>query len=176
MRIVVVYTSTTGFTRKYACWIAEALDAECHALKDMKNKDFEDYDFFIYGGSLHAVGINGLKVFKERVGSLENAKWIVFAVGATPVRADVVPLLMSENLTVEEQKNIKLFYFRGGFDYSALKFKDKLMMSLLRLKIKMKPEKDRTADEKGMINVYDQRTDFSQKNSINELVDYVDSL
>lgn len=176
MRIAVVYTSTTGFTQKYAKWIAEALDSDCLALKDMKKEDFAEYDFFVYGGSLHAVGINGLKAFKERMETLENPKWIVFAVGATPVKDDVVPLLMSENLTKEEQKRIKLFYFRGGFDYDALKFKDKLMMLLLKLKIKMKPQKDRTPDEKGMINVYDQRTDFSQKKSIEGLIDYIGSL
>jgi menaquinone-dependent protoporphyrinogen IX oxidase len=176
LRIAVVYTSTTGFTQKYAKWIAEDLDGDYLALKDMKIEDFYKYDFFVYGGSLHAVGIKGLKEFKERMETLENPKWIVFAVGATPVKDDVVPLLMSENLTKEEQKRIKLFYFRGGFDYDALKFKDKMMMLLLKLKIKMKPQKDRTPDEKGMINVYDQRTDFSQKKSIDRLVAYVRSL
>lgn len=176
MRIVVVYTSTTGFTQKYAMWIAEALEAECHALKDMKSEEFGNYDFFVYGGSLHAVGINGLKAFKEHIKEFKETKWTVFAVGATPVRDDVIPLLISENLTSEEQKNIRLFYFRGGFDYDALKIKDKILMILLKLKIKMKPQKDRTPDEKGMINVYDQRTDFSQKKSIEELVDYVASI
>jgi len=176
LRIAVVYTSTTGFTQKYAMWIAEALEAECYKLKDMKNDDFEKYDFFVYGGSLHAIGINGLKEFKERIKELKNTKWTVFAVGATPVKDDVVPLLIKENLTLEERENIKLFYFRGGFDYDALKIKDKIMMKLLKLKIKMKPEKDRTPDEKGMINVYDQRTDFSQKKSIDGIVAYIRSL
>lgn len=176
MRIVVVYTSTTGFTQKYAEWIAEALDSDCLALKDMTKKDFTEYDFFIYGGSLHAVGINGLKAFKERMETLENQKWIVFAVGATPVKDEVVSQLMSANLTLEEQQNNRLFYFRGGFDYEALNLKNKLMMSLLKIKIKMKPQKDRTPDEKGMINVYDQRTDFSQKKSIDGIVAYVRSL
>ena len=96
--------------------------------------------------------------------------------GATPVKDDVVPLLMSANLTLEEQQNNRLFYFRGGFDYEALNIKNKLMMSLLKIKIKMKSQKDRTPDEKGMIKVYDQRTDFSQKKSIEGLIDFIGSL
>ncbi len=176
MRIAVVYSSTTGFTRKYAIWIAEALEAKCHALNDMKNEDFEDYDFFVYGGSLHAVGITGLNTFKERISKFKDINWTVFAVGATPVREDVVPILIRENLTLEERDQIRLFYFRGGFDYDALKFKDKLLMKLLKLKIKMKPQNERTPDEKGMINVYDQRTDFTQKKSIEEIVNYVKTI
>ena len=38
MKTVVIYNSQTGFTKRYAEWIAEATGADCFALAEAKKK------------------------------------------------------------------------------------------------------------------------------------------
>lgn len=37
MKVVVIYNSQTGFTKRYAQWIAEAAGAECVELREQKS-------------------------------------------------------------------------------------------------------------------------------------------
>ena len=50
MKIIVIYNSQTGFTKRYAEWIAEATGADCLALSAAKAKNLADYDAIIFGG------------------------------------------------------------------------------------------------------------------------------
>ena len=50
MKIIVIYNSQTGFTKRYAEWIAEATGADCLALSAAKAKNLADYDSIIFGG------------------------------------------------------------------------------------------------------------------------------
>ena len=43
MKKVVIYQSGTGFTAKYAGWIAERLGCEAKAYKSIKPKELADY-------------------------------------------------------------------------------------------------------------------------------------
>ena len=38
MKTLVIYTSQTGFTKRYAEWISEELNADIYDLKDVKKK------------------------------------------------------------------------------------------------------------------------------------------
>ena len=38
MKTAVIYNSQTGFTKRYAEWIAEATDADCFELSEAKKK------------------------------------------------------------------------------------------------------------------------------------------
>lgn len=50
MKTIVFYTSQTGFTKRYAQWIADAAGAECLELSKAKKKDMTSFDAIIYGG------------------------------------------------------------------------------------------------------------------------------
>ena len=53
MKIIIVYSSQTGFTKRYANWLAEELGADVITLADAKKRDsryFDDADGIIYGG------------------------------------------------------------------------------------------------------------------------------
>jgi menaquinone-dependent protoporphyrinogen IX oxidase len=61
MPILVVYKLKTGFTKKHAEWIARELSADIYEYAKVNKKMLIDYDIVIYGGSLHALGIEGKK-------------------------------------------------------------------------------------------------------------------
>jgi len=171
MRCLVIYKSKTGFTEKYAKWIAQELSADIYSHGEINTEIFKDYDVIIYGGSLHTVGIEGIKLLKDNLNHLTDKKLIVFAVGATPYRGETIKEIKQNNFTGEQLGKISFFYLRGGFNYDKLPFIDKVLMKLLQLKLKMK--KNLTPDEKGMLNAYKKPVDFTRRENIEDIISYI---
>jgi hypothetical protein len=48
------------------------------------------YDTIVFGGSLHSVGINGIRLIKNNLDKLRGKNLIVFATGASPDRAEIL--------------------------------------------------------------------------------------
>jgi menaquinone-dependent protoporphyrinogen IX oxidase len=173
MKAVVVYKSKTGFTKKYAEWIAEDLLADIFEVSKVNIKMLAEYDTIIYGGSLYAVGINGVKLITQNINKLKDKKVVVFTTGASPSRENVINEVRDKNFTADQQKYIKFFYLRGGFNYSKLNLFDKFLMTLLKWKIKSKKEEELTNDEIGMLAVYNKPVNFTRKENIDEIIKYV---
>ncbi|MFH5835931.1 flavodoxin domain-containing protein [Proteiniclasticum sp. C24MP] len=183
MKAAVVYSSKTGFTRKYAHWIAEDLSLEAYDLKydlnEVKNlkEVLSGIDTLIFGGGLYAIGINGLKkvMDEDQVDGIPNV--FVFCTGLSLRSEEVQREIFENNLKDVEKKNVKLYYYRGGFDFRKLSFIDRLLMRLMKLKIDMKKKKrPLTSDEKGMLAVFHRQVDFTDRELIRDLVQEVQSL
>jgi menaquinone-dependent protoporphyrinogen IX oxidase len=170
---LVVYRSKTGFTKKYAEWIAEELDADLKHAADVSTETLLNYENIVYGGGLYAAGINGIGLIKTNLPKLRSKKIAVFATGCTPPRQATTQEIMDKNFSASELQRLHFFYMRGGFDYSRLGLVDKIAMSLL--KIKLKNKKHPTADDKGMLALYGHPVDFSSRRNIQPLVDYMRS-
>jgi len=174
MKTVVVYKSISGFTKKYAEWIAEELEADLLRLEKIDIDILLKYDIIIYGGSLHAVGISGVNIIKNNLNKLRDKNIIIFTTGASLPKESIVSEVKDSNFLVEEQKQIQFYYFRGGFDFNKLNFTNKILMTLLKWKIKLKQHK--TPDEKGILAAYSKPMDFTKKGNIKEVLEYVRTL
>jgi len=174
MKSIVIYKSISGFTQKYAQWIAQDLKADLFTTKELKGKSLIDYDTIIFGGSLHAVGINGVDVLKSQLTRLKNKKVIIFAVGASPFSPAVFTEVLNKNFSDEQQMDIRFFYFRGGFDYSKLDFKNKVLMTMLKWKIMSSRKK--TVEEAGMLAAYSKPFDEVKRENLKELLAYAKSI
>jgi hypothetical protein len=119
------------------------------------------YDIIIYGGSLHAVGISGINIIKNNLDKLRDKNIIIFTTGASLPKESIVSEVKDSNFSVEEQKQMQFYYFRGGFDFNKLNLINKILMTLLKWKIKLKRHK--TPDEKGMLAAYSKPMDFTKK-------------
>ena len=177
MKTVVIYESKTGFTKKYAEWISEELSADIFPASKVTADMLSAYDCVIYGGGLYVVGINGVKLITNNVEKLNGKKVVVFATGMSPSREEAVSEVISKNFTFEQQKIIKFFYLRGGFDYRKLNPFDKMLMTLLKASINWKKirKKELISDEIGILEVFDKPTDYTRRAKIDELVAYVTS-
>lgn len=175
MKIVVIYKSKTGFTRKYAEWIAEDLSADIFDAAKININILATYDAIVYGGSLHALGISGVNLILKNINKLKSKKIVVFATGASPSRDEGIREIIDKNFTSEQQKYIKFFYLRGGFNYNKLNPFDKFLMTLLKLKIKNKKQEELSADEIGMLSAYDKPVDFTLKKNIDKIIAYINS-
>ena len=68
MKSIVIYSSKTGFTERYARWIAEDLQCTCKPIKDVNSSELSDYDCVIYGGWLMAGNIKDILKLRQLKG------------------------------------------------------------------------------------------------------------
>jgi menaquinone-dependent protoporphyrinogen IX oxidase len=169
--IVVIYQSMTGFTKNYATWLAEELHCDLREGNKVSVKDLKAYDTIIYGGGMYHIGIKGVKLITKNYDKLKDKKLIVFAVGATPVRAETTEYIRQTNIPAEQYDRIQFFYLRGGFNYNKLSPFYKLLMILL--KIKLKHVKNPDADQKGMLASYTHPLDLINKKNLLPILESV---
>lgn len=169
MNQIVLYKSKTGFARKYALWIAEALNCEAVSLEKAASLHLEDFDTIIYGGGVYAGRINGLSEFKKQFPRIKTKTIIIFATGSSPEDSPQVEECINQNLTPEERTFIKAYYFQGGLNYEAMSLKDKAIMSFLKKVLKGK--KDKTPEETGMLAAISASFSNQTKLQIEPLID-----
>lgn len=168
MKKVVIYKSKTGFTKKYAEWIAEEIGADIYEEDKTNEEHLLSYDLIVYGGGIYVSGISGVKLLTRNYEKIKDKKLIVFATCLSPIKENTESEIKSLNFTEQQQEKINFFLLRGGFDYKRLSFVDKLLMSILRLMLKSK--KNPTPDEKGMLAVYVKSVDWTNKKYIDPIV------
>ena len=172
---IIIYGSQYGTTRKYADELAKRTNIESKSYEDVI--DIEQYNTVIYIGGLYAGGVLGMKKTLAKISQCQNKKIIIATVGlADPMDADNTDNIksnMKRQLSKELYENAHIFHFRGGIDYSYLNFKHKTMMGLLYKKAVGLPEEKKTAEIKAMIETYNQKVDFVDFESLNQLINCI---
>ncbi len=169
MKAIVIYTSKTGFTKRYAQWIAQAASAECVELSQAKKMDFSTYDTIVYGGWACAGMISKVKWFKENISKWHDKKLIAFCVGATPMGSPNIEEALKNNFP--EADKVKAFYCPGGLNYDKMSGVSKLLMRMLGKLLKNK--KDRTPDDEIMMKMIASSYDISDKKYIEPIIQYM---
>ena len=167
-RIAVVYRSKSGYTEKYAKWIADAVNGDLLKSESVKANDLLVYDVIVYGGGLYAVGINGKKLFTDNEELFKGKKLILFGVSASPCRPEIYEEVKNKNLTEEQQKVIEFHLLRGGFDKRKLNPVDWMLMQIMKLHLKRK--KELTLDERGLLNAYETPVDFTKEKNVEPII------
>ena len=171
MKKIVVYKTSTGFTKRYAEWIAQALGCEAVSIKQESAKKLKDYELVIYGGGSIGGSINGLaKIKKQYTGQM-----IVFQTGATPQEAtEMIEASAARNFTEEERKRIPYFYMHSGLNYEKMSPVEKMMMKMLKKMLAGKA--DKTEEDLEMERMIAGSFDECDKSYIDPLVEYVKNL
>lgn len=159
MKTIVIYNSQTGFTKRYAEWIAEKSGADCYELNEAKKKSTDDYDTIIYGGWACAGGISKLGWFKKNINKWDGKKLIAFCVGGSPIESPEIEPALKKNFNEDEMKRVSVFYCPGGFNYEKMSTASKLMMKMFVKALKAK--KDKTEEEEIMTRMIASSYDIS---------------
>lgn len=174
MNTLIIYSSQTGFTKKYANWIAEKLNAETMTIKTAIKKDidyFKPYDTIIYGGWVAVEKIHKVDWFTSRIDSWKDKKMAIFSVGASPASYSGIDKLLDKALNTEQKKYAKAFYFQGGLDYDKMSLGSKMLMKTFSAMLKSK--KNPTDEEKAMVQAVSHSCDLTDPKYIEPLVDYI---
>ncbi len=168
MKIVVIYNSKTGFTKRYAEWIAEATGADCFELSVAKKKDLTAYEAIIFGGWACAGSISKISWFKGNIDKWADKKLIAFCVGGSPIDNPEIEVALNQNFSEMERKKVKTFYCPGGFNYEKMSTPSKLMMKMFAKTLKAK--KDKTEAEQVMVKMISSSYDISDKKYIEPIL------
>lgn len=168
MKTIMIYNSQTGFTKRYAKWIAETAGADCLELSEAKKKNLEAYEAIIFGSWACAGGISKLGWFKSNMNQWTNKKLIVFCVGGSPLENPEVGQALKKNFKEAEWKRVSVFYCPGGFNYEKMSAPSKMMMKMFIRTLKAK--KGKTEEELQMIQMISDSYDISDKKYIEPIL------
>lgn len=171
--IAVIYKTKYGSTKKYAGWLTLKLDADLYEISDIRSKHLLEYETIIFGGGVYRGKINGLNFIDQNYDKIKDKNIYIFSVGMESLSEDRKELLIKNNFKNIEEKNVKIFNFKGGLDYSSLSVIDKIMMKALKSMLDKKTKSDLTEDDKILLKGFEEKIDLTDKNSIKDLVDEV---
>lgn len=169
MKTVVIYNSQTGFTKRYAQWIAEATGADCMELNEAKKKSMDEYDAIVFGGWAVAGTISKINWFKGNMDKWTGKKLIAYCVGGSPLENPDIEPTLRNNFSEKEWEKVKVFYCPGGFNYEKMSTSSKLMMKMFLKALKAK--KDKTEQEEVMIKMISSSYDISDKKYIEPILE-----
>jgi len=173
MSTIVIYKSKYGSTKAYAEWISEELNCECVDVKGFSSDDFSKYDTIIFGGGLYAEMIGGISLITKNITKLKDKKIIIFTTGLTPIscREYYDKMVIEKNFKNGLPDNIKIFNFLGKMILNELSLPHKTAIKALK-KI-MSGKENPSEMEKLLIELCDSDGDFTDRNAISELINYV---
>jgi menaquinone-dependent protoporphyrinogen IX oxidase len=175
MKAIVLYRSLSGFTKRYAEWIAEDLGADLYDCRERGIRPLSDYDLVVHCGSLHRGGINGIEVVKRNLVALAGKRVVVLVVGGSANREGIAEEVLAANFTEEQRMRVRLFYLRGGFDLRKLNMKNRILMALKIRQLRKKEAESLEADERDLLAAYANPADVTDRAGIRPLVDYARS-
>ena len=168
MKTAVIYNSQTGFTKKYAEWIAEATGADCLELKAAKKQDFDNYDAIVFGGWACAGRISKISWFKSNMDKWSDKLLIVFCTGGSPAESPDIEAFLFSNFDEAQRERVSVFYCPGGFNYEKMSAGSKLMMKMFQKMVGAK--KDKTEDDIKMLKMISHSYDISDKKYIEPII------
>ena len=172
MKTLVIYTSQTGFTKRYAEWLADEMSADIFDLKGVQKREeafFAAYDAIVYAGWCMAGSVVKVKWFLGRAEGWKEKRLAVVCVGGSPNDSPDVETALKNMLSDEQRRYIKAFYCQGGFAYEKMNAASKLAMKLFVSALKRK------TDEKSrqMAEFVSKSYDISDKKYIEPIVSYL---
>lgn len=168
MKTIVIYNSQTGFTKRYAQWIAEAAGADCLELSAAKKENLSEYEAIIFGGWACAGSISKIGWFKSNIDKWADKKLIAFCVGGSPLENPEIEPALKQNFTESEWKKVSVFYCPGGFNYEKMSAPSRLMMKMFIKMLKAKKSKSETEQE--MIKTISSSYDISDRKYIEPIL------
>ena len=155
---IVVYSSHTGSTKKYAELFAERTGLSCYSADDQYGPD----ESIIYFGWLNGPKITGLD-------GLDQSKVVAIAT----VSLDDPPEFGWEKVTEVNKIGVPMFHLRGWIDRSKLKFSEKLFFALLCLVYRLKGLDDHT---RPLYDAMQKGGSFFDESGLEEIVSYISSI
>lgn len=169
--IAIVAHSKYGYTEKYARWLGEMLQTEQVAINPKDNR-WLSADVILFGGSIHAGKIRGMRQLQQNLALLKEKKVAVFAVGATPVSDAMIQTVKEKNWK-PGMEHMPCFVLRGGMDCGRMTWIDRTLIGMMRRMIKKRPADQREDWETALLQCGNRPVDFTHKESLQPLITWL---
>ncbi|MGI6036843.1 MAG: flavodoxin domain-containing protein [Limnochordia bacterium] len=169
-KILILYQSKYGATKRYAGWLAEELGGDLLETKKARLEVVLPYDTIIFGGGIYASGIAGIGFLKRHYRQLGDKKLAVFAVGASPYDETAIKALRKRNL--RELADIPLFYCRGAWREETMTWIDRLLCNGLKRMVARKDPADYEPWEEALMQAGTD-CDWTDRGNIKPIVEWL---
>lgn len=170
--MIVIYKSSTGFTKRYAELVAKEMGCAIEDYRNVSSGMLSKYDIVIFGTRAHAGRADGFQKAKRLFEKSNISKMILFVTGATPnAAAEIVETFWRQNLSAEEMTKIPHFYMQSGLCYEKMSLPDRLMMKVAAIMIRHK--KNKTEQDLGFEEGIKSSFDNSSKEYMEPLISYL---
>ncbi|HVN98120.1 MAG TPA: flavodoxin domain-containing protein [Syntrophorhabdaceae bacterium] len=148
-RIVVLYGTKYGSTKRYAQWIAEEVGADIFEISAFDPPFLKHYSTVLFGSPVYMGRIKHISFVKRNWKILCEKKLAIFAVTGVPSNDPRQDKVFRASLPVDIRKKVTYYPLRGAFNYGKLSYIDKILMSgpRIRLQIDWWLKKDEKARE-----------------------------
>lgn len=159
MKILIIYNSKYGSSKKYAFILGKKLNGDIIDFKNISKKILGKYELIIFNSGIYEEKIRGLKKFFSYSDYFKGKRIIICATG--------IERRSSKKYRDVKEKNEKLcsiedfFYLMGSYTFKSLRIIDKLKMILFIISLIFKvpkslEEKSFLQEAFGHINYYDE--------------------
>jgi len=175
-KVLIMYFSKYGTTKKYAQWIAEELNGDIFDIKNVNQDILVNYDTIILGSALYAGNIEGLNIIINNYEKIKGKKIAMYTCGVADYskaeNINAIKERISNILPENIMTHIKIFYLRGGINYKKLSLLHKIMMWMVKNMIMKKTPDQLNEENKEFLETYGKTADFTNKDNINEIINY----
>lgn len=171
---IIVYQSKYGATKKYAEWLQDMTDFRCIQVAKAAADDVAQYETVIFCGGIYASGIAGLPFLKKNIEKFKNKKMAILCVGASPYDESAFTEIKKHNLT-GDLINIPLFYGRGAWNESNMKFIDRTLCKMLQKSVAKKDPSTYEPWMKALMCAAGQNCDWTDKKYLAPLLEYLEN-
>lgn len=169
---IIVYQSKYGATKKYAEWLQVMTNFQCIEISKAVVNEVAQYETIILCGGIYASGIAGLSFLKKNIDKLKNKKLAILCVGASPYDEKAFTEIKARNLT-GDLRDIPLFYGRGAWDESKMKFLDRTLCKMLQKSVVKKDPSTYEPWMNALMCAVGQTCDWTDKKYLIPLMDYL---
>lgn len=170
-KTILVYKSETGFTKRYAEWIARETGCDLMELKKLTPAALKGYELVVFGSRLYAGTLDGLKKMMKIHAQAGAGQLILFATGSAPAAVGDIERTWKTNLSAEQLAAIPHFYMQSGLNYEDMCFIDRMLMKMLAIILRMK--KNPSKESKALSRTIEKSFDSSDPKFIIPLVEYL---
>lgn len=115
---IILYSSQTDYTRRYAEYLAEQLDYDIKPVRKANLFRVSCYPVVVYGGGLHHNKIDGIRGLIDGFEYLGDQSMIVFSVGLSSVNDDILRDIKRRNLPGDLHDSAFFKALPGGLSYA----------------------------------------------------------
>ncbi len=167
MKKLIIYQSKTGFTKRYAEWIQEAVKGDLTSVTNVTKDMLRKYDIIIFGSYIRMERICGLAKIWNLVKDNPNQHCIFFATGATsPKKKKWIEKIWEKSIAKEVLKKVPHFYLQSGIRYEKLDLAEKFLIKIFACIMNVTKKKSK----------FEISFDLSSKQNIEPLVKCVKGL
>jgi menaquinone-dependent protoporphyrinogen IX oxidase len=167
--ILILYDSKYGATKRYASWVAKRTGGLMAETGSFDISLLGAYDVVLVGSPVYFGRLWGRRFIKQNWAVLKDRKTVVFGVTGIPSDDPRQKDILGRSFPRSIRDDLAYYPLRGAFNYSGLKFWDKVIMSgpRVRLQIRWWLTRDRTVKE--MLNRFKTPIDWATEAAIDAM-------